>query len=450
MGNLQAEATVQTEPGTPRRRQFGIKHVLLLMCAIAALIVVWQKYVYVHPAHRNPSYEKAQYSRSGAITLGPTNISIKSVSRTDRDGTLLVENGGTRLLNTTVRNAKVLQGAGAWLDSAQIELVAEGGTFDVIDVRVFDFETRQRIDKVIRTSGHRMADRETLQIFRLGEKLPDSVDVFFRVQVYKPGNVPTKLMPNVGATCALPGGTLEITKFVRGFGSYSSATGFVASPEEALRSTGVMLRFNGDNGDSPAGAKYIINTVKKDGTRILRDRYLRFPGSYIDADNRRSELVIIQAGLDEIQHFEMRPFDGQHTFFYEGVQLPKTSTAKFANPPCPTVALNGVEETVSVPEFAPLVVSVQVMKGDAVCGTGGSERQVEVTVRPDGPEDVATKTTIVDRMHGLTTTNAKLIVGPAKSNSSGGAFGAGRSIRYRIVDSPIEDMKTIKFQVPKP
>ena len=173
------ESPAQTaKAATKSRRQFGLKHLLSLMVLAAAGIVGWQKFLYVHPAHRNMLYEKAPYTRSGFIDLEHCKISMESVARSDRNGTVFVEDGFGAKIATAAKHGLVLKNSGPWLDTAQIELAVTDGGFEVLESRVFDFENRETIDEIEPYSGTRMSDPTTLQIYRLGKKLPDQVDVF--------------------------------------------------------------------------------------------------------------------------------------------------------------------------------------------------------------------------------------------------------------------------------
>ena len=128
-----------------RSRQFGLKHLLLLMLLVAVGIVAWQKFIYVHPAHHNPSYEKAPYSRSGYVNLEHCRIAIESVTRSDRNGTLLTEDGFGVTQSTPPageQSLKALKTSGRWLDTAQIEFSSSGGKFEVLSTSIFDSQSR--------------------------------------------------------------------------------------------------------------------------------------------------------------------------------------------------------------------------------------------------------------------------------------------------------------------
>ena len=303
-----------------RLRQFKIRHLLILIAVCACAIVAWLNFIFVHPAHRIPLYEKAPYSRSGRMTIDGTSISIDRVTRNDRDGSLIVEDGFGRPITAEIANASVLGDCGAWLDAAQIELASASGEFEVLEIRIFDSETRQAVGHANSASGQRMIDPRTLQIYRLGERLPEIVDVFLRLHVHGDDDATWTIKPEVGGKCSLgPGRDLAVKELVRGMTSFSSADGFVTDPDEEQSNFAIVLQFQGDwSSNQDARETYQLVTVMKDGIRIHDDRFFRCGTSVADADGPW-ELRTVSANLDDVDHFEIRPFGGRHRFFFEGV-----------------------------------------------------------------------------------------------------------------------------------
>ncbi len=441
--------STQSKNSSKGRSQFGLRTLLWLTLLVAVAIVGWQKFFYVHPAHENRSYEKAPYVRSGSARLGDGSLSIVSVSRNDRNGNLLVEDGSGSPLKTAPRNAKILADAGPWLDAAQIELQSEGIETDIKLIRIFDFETRQLITEFNKSSGQRLVDPNTIQFYRLGEKLPDRVDVFMRLNVYDPKDPVAILSPTVGATCNALGGTFEVRELVRGFSSYTSETGIVASPEAAKSEMALMLGFNGT---WPKNEKYQIVAVRNDDTRVHHNRFLSTPGGYLDMAGRPAQLIVLMAGLDDIKHFELRRYGGGNRFFFEGVKLPKTSTAKFAVPPSPVVAID-INKPVAVDELAPLKVTIEALPGDAVNGTISNEQFRHVNLKQD-IQNTDKSTTIVGQLSGLSVPRWKIIVnaeaGPVDGNKSGSTSGGGSHLAYELVDVPHEEIMSVKIIMPSP
>ena len=441
--------STQSNERSKGRSQFGLRHLLLLTVLVALAVVGWQKFFYVHPAHKNPSYEKAPYVRSGSARLCDGSLSITSVSRNDRNGKLLVEDGSGSQLKAKPDNAKTLASAGPWLDAAQIELLPDGIATDITLIRIFDFETRQPITEFNKSSGQRLVAPNTIQIYRLGEKLPDRVDVFMRLNVYDPKDPVAILPPTVGATCKALGGTFEVRELVRGYAGYTAETGIIPSPESAHAETTLMLGFDGS---WPASQKYQIVAVLNDGTRVYRDRYFRFPGSYLDKNGKRAELINLVAGLDDIKHFELRPYGGGNKFFFEGVTLPNTSTAKFTVPPSPVVAID-INKPVTVDELAPLKVSIKAFAGDAVSGTIGNEQYSHTHLNQD-IQNADKNTTIVSRLSGLNQPRWKIVAnteaGPVGITGGGASWGGGEYLDFETVDVPHEEITTVKISMPSP
>lgn len=217
----------QSASPSPRRRQFGLMQLMILVFLIAAGIVAWQRLTYVHPAHENPEYQKGAYTRTGSILFDQCRIKMDTVLRNDRDGAILVEDGfgnsqAKEAADVIGDQAQVLKKSGGWMDTAEIQLSVTGGSIEVPQVLVFDSRSRKRINEQNdNLFGAWISGAETVQINRVGEKLPDRVDVLLRVWVYGEENTPTLLQPKVGATCKAPGGTVELLELHRGFQSYS-------------------------------------------------------------------------------------------------------------------------------------------------------------------------------------------------------------------------------------
>ena len=434
-----------------RFRQFRIWHLLILIAVSAIAIVVWLNFVYVHPTHQIPLYEKAPYSRSGRMTIDGTSISIKSVARNERDGTLLVEDGFGRAITSSIPHSKLLGSSAAWLDAAQIELAGAPGEFEVFDVRIFDSETREIIDEVNRASGKRMIDPETLQIYRLGARLPDTVDVFLRLNVHRDGETKRKIEPEAGAEVSLgPGRGMAIGEIARGYTSWSSTGGFVTDPKNRTSDFAMIFQFVGDWSSSPAEArrKYQLVTVLKDGTRLHDFRFFR--------SNSPREVVTVSANLDDVDHFEIRPFGGRHRFFFEGVRLPKTSTAKFQPPPSPRITLEESKNSYDITELAPLKVSVTLVPG-RVTGTSsrsGQQSQVGLDASEEG-------TSIICRQIGITDPGWSLVAFPASgeangtegekplfSHGGGSSNGSGQSLQYRHYQVDRNQIGSVELELP--
>lgn len=430
------------------RRQFSLKHLLLLMVASAVAILVYQRFIYVHPAHRaNPLYEKSPPITGGRVKIETCELSIRSVARSDRDGTILVENGFGRKLTAKVDNAGVLKKSGAWLDTTQIEFDVVGGEIDMYGFRVFDHESRMMLSDVSKARGLRRVGESTLQVYGLGEKLPDRVDVFMRVRCYHPSNIASRLSPNAGATCTMQDGVIRIDQIIRGMTGYTSEKGFTTSPEQEQNSTFVLLAFDGD---WPRDAKYEVSAITKQGERGRNDRYIRPPGAYLMPDGTRLEGVRFNLSCEEIDHIEVRPLGNYKTFFFDGLRLPKTSTAKFQQPPNPIFQVDGVAKEFVAKELLPLDVSFRLIRGDAVTGSSAYGSHLRLSYR-DEPTNPETETTLVGRVHGISEIGWDLLLTPnARRMGTRAVYGGGRwmgAYNYRV---PLEDVKQLKIQMPSP
>lgn len=430
-------------------RQFSLKHLLLLMVAFAIAIPAYQRFIYVHPAHRaNSLYEKAPPITGGRVKIGDCELSIRSVARTDRDGTILVEDGFGVKVATTVDNTKVLKQSAAWLDTAQIEFDVVGGQVDLHGIRVFDHDSRTLIEEINGARGTRRVDEDTLHFYGLGNRLPDVVDVFLRVRCYESSSKPIKLATYEGASCKTPHGVVRIDRIMRGMSSYSSESGFTTSPEREKENTFILLEFAGESWTNDAN--YEIRLVTKRNERILNDFYFGFPGSYVMPDGTRRAGIHCYWNLDDIEHFEIRPLGVYKKFFFDGLQMPQTSNAKFQTPPSPVLQVNGEEKDFKVAELMPLNVSLSFERGDVVNGTSSSGRNTHFSYHAD-PANVDTETTLIARVNGIKEIGWDLQLTPATRNfGAHTSSGSGRWMGAFNYHMPLENVKQLKIQWPPP
>ena len=343
------------------RTQFTIKRLLLLVLVAAIGIVVWQRYIYEHPAHKNPSYEKAPYTKSGQAQIGPNKLVVTSISRSDRDGSLVIQDRKGNPITRKIPNETVLKSSGSWLDTVQLELSVEPGDIEILELRVFDSESRASITTDDRF-GYRIVDSNTIHLYGLGAKLPDHVDVWMRLLSRKPNDTIVKLAPSEGASCKVHGGKLALAQMVEGNANFEKDR-FVVYREDANDCT-LLVEYDGP--DWPRGTRYQFTTVKKDGRRIPLDALISSTSFY----QSRKVIPWVSSGISEVDHFEIRPFVERDRFFFEGISLPKTSPAKFTAPPKAKFTFSGQTKSVELTELAPLSMRLSSLPGGYASGVG--------------------------------------------------------------------------------
>ncbi len=377
------------------RLRFTTRRLLVFVTCWCIALGVWRTYIYEPPTHKIPLYEKASGTRSLSTRIGPNTIRIAQLARNRRDGTLVVEDGhGTSLPTVKVTNPKHLADSAPWLDVVQIELEPGPGLLDIVEVRIFDHEAQTILGEVSPNFGWQVLKPNLLQIYGIGKELPVKVDVWLRVQSYDAKDQVTRLEPTKGASCDLPGGTLTLKDISGEYSSVDMIKGrFFGQRMESLDLVTSIFSWQGKQFNSA----YQIEAVLKSGERHRPDsipHLLHFDSGKFNAATFRGGII-----LEEIDHFELRPFRGRHKFFFEAVQLPPSTGKAFAKPPVATLKIKGQEVSVDIPNFAPLAARLTTHRGDWAFGTDGRGRYV--LQNPAGVTALEEDFSLVYQMRGI-------------------------------------------------
>lgn len=339
-------------------------------------------------------YEDSEGWYSSA-TIGPNTIKLGMVARNERDGTVLVENGaGIALKDVAVLNKSALADAAGWLDVVQIELQPGPDQFDIIEARIFDHHTRESISIDKAPYGWRVVRPNVVQIYGLGKKVPNDLDVWFRAQSYAASDPVTKLGPSVGSSCALPGGSLTLKSIQPGYWAYEGVKGLTRQLTASEAQVSTEMHWSGDW----KGGQYQIAAVARDGTKVHTGspHYLDF-GSAKASDHP----LYFDMALEDIDHFELRPFGGRHTFYLESVKLPKIADKPFGPRPSATIQVGGSEIKQRLQEFAPLEVRIATHRGDWASGVQANEHGASITARDGGPTELEESFTLTTTLQGM-------------------------------------------------
>jgi hypothetical protein len=340
------------------RFRFSLATLMLAVVGLAVLLTVWKAVTYEPFTHRFSAYEKAEGTRGKSITVGPTEVSLVTIARNDRDGRILFSDGrGGPATQQATANRLTLVDSAPWLDMVEIEL-APADRIDVIEARLFNHKTREWIGSDERVFNWQMAAPNVLQVYGIGNKLPDDLDVWFRAQSYPANDDIVTLANKLGSQCKLPGGTVTLVDARDNFWGYTSAAGLVkvGSPQEG---TTILINWKGKWGEVDYQIAAVSKTAEKSHTHGFH--FLRM----WDKETRH---VFFDMPLDEVDHFEFRPFGGRHVFFFEAVKLPKTSTVPFAKPPTFRADVGGREMEATPTEFLPLDFRVRTQRGEQLDG----------------------------------------------------------------------------------
>ena len=430
------------------RLRFTTRRLLLFVTCWCIALGVWRTYIYEPLTHKIPLYEKAYGTRRLSKRIGPNSIRIARVVRNRRDGALVVEDGyGTSLPAAKVTHPKHLAQAAPWLDVVQMELEPGPDLLDILEVRIFDHETRTLISQLHPRFGWQVIQPNLLQVYGLGKELPAKVDVWLRVQSYDATVQVTCLKPTKGASCTLPRGVLSLQDIRSGSWAYDSQKGgyHLQLDNEKVRSE-VSTVFSWR--EIRSGNDYQVVAVSKEGRRIHPD-LLVIPKWMMQPIPVRFRLP-----LEEIDHFELRPFRDRHRFFFEAVQLPLSTGKAFSKPPVATLKIYGQETKVGIPDFAPLSARFAAYRGNWTLGTSthwmSSSPWVES--RAGGAIAVEEEFTLVHHLRAIHSVSWQFrfqdsITGKMKTESEMSLRNSGTSgqVRYKNFRKPLEAIQAVEI-----
>jgi hypothetical protein len=144
--------------------------------------------------------------------------------------------------------------------------------------------------------------------------------------------------------------------------------------------------------------RYQVAAVTRAGKKLLDSHFLGYT-----AEGKSP--VEFHCPLDEIDHFELRPFGGGHRFFFAGLRLPRLTTGgpqAFAEPPTAVAKVGGqTVQAVAIPAFAPLDIRLQIADGFPFSGSVAGSNYHRLVPNPEGPQQLGAGFTLVLQSEGL-------------------------------------------------
>lgn len=390
-------------------------------------------------------YESAPPSDDLRIRVGPNVFEVASVVRNDRDGSLRFEDGrGSPSPARQTPETTGLVKAASWLDAANITLAGDPSRLQVIELRVFDHARRTLLGSGFGSNtGFVAVAPGAYQIRSMGAPLPDRVDVWFRASSHPKGEPIHRLSPSAGSKISLVEGTLRVVEIHAGRPGWSvqpiSRPKIDWHPADAVRTNQCSVAF--EWAGSRAGGRYQVAAVARDGRTWTSD----LP-HYLGA---RDGVEVLEFDLEpgEIDNFEVRPYGGRHTFYFEGVTLPPATPKSFGQPPSVTLKVGGRPGYHHLTAFDPVQVRVGVIQGDLITGieSGG----FDIAVRPRPGSRIAFDATY--EVEGLSSRGWDLhFLGSDGKRLRSYATRSGsvntNHLGYRGIDVPLEQVDAIRFE----
>lgn len=333
-----------------RQNRISLRSMFAATAVIASLLGIWRAFYYQPPTHKYPAYENANPVARLIAHVGSNTVALASVSRNRFDGGIDRENGRGVRLARTVPNQAVLSSCSQWLDVAQIEFAIDPSLVEILEARVFDHRSRTLLTELDKSFGWQMVGPNLLQVYGLGKKLPERLDIWLRAHSYKSDDEVLILEPEKNAQAFFRDATFTLNSIVD-----RSANLFSTPPPiEPFRYVdSCQISLVSKRSDDPKETRYEIAAIADDGTRHVHDRHVDLE---ITGDGEALTFEFLLAG--PVDRFQLRPYGGGHRFFFEAVELPKAGNRPFA--PAPTVRMPLQEGAVRqvLDEFAPLQISL--------------------------------------------------------------------------------------------
>jgi len=353
------------------------------------------------------SYEKAKGSKNLKIKVGPTTFKVNAVVRWDSEGTAHFEDGLGDVLTKVAFMTPGYSKQAPWMDIANIHISPDWERYDVLELRVFDHQTREMLSPKGRIGVGYDIDRSVVQLRSIGAPLPDSVDVWFRL-LHNPSDdkVWTVNAKSLGKPVQLYREQISLRTIKDGLWSHSTKQPAGGKPGQiqwtkrlkegdvcmaVFDFSNVKRRFWGKD------EKYQICAVGVDGKRYVPD----FP-HFIGVVSGTTEIIRFGLPAEKVSRFEIRPFHGRDKFYFDNVKLPRIGQRTFDPPPIVTARVTGTRAEFTSSVLHPIRVKVRVLPGIAAASAQGGSGTLAARVYPiHGPKNLDTQTTVIYDIHGI-------------------------------------------------
>jgi beta-lactamase regulating signal transducer with metallopeptidase domain len=298
----------------PKSAKLGLVGLVTIFLAAAVLLPMAKGEKEGTPVPKGGLYENAKGSKNHKIKVGPTKFEAHTVVRWHRDGNPVIMNPtGDALVNVPFK-VPDFSDETKWMDIAQVYLSPEQTAYDVIELRVFNHDTRKSLTSEgylgEETGVGYSIENSVVTIYSVGKLLPDSLDIWMRV-LHRGAKHYYILESRKQAAVDIDRNTLRILDIAKGQYDWENGkrTKHHAQYDDIV--TTVTVKF-----DKPGNKQYQICAIAKDGRRVVPD----FP-HFLRPSNGWTKLEFA-VPMDEIKTFEITPFKGRDRFFFDDVKLP--------------------------------------------------------------------------------------------------------------------------------
>ncbi len=431
--------------------------------AVAALLAAGVTVACIVPMARGaarpslPSlYEKARGAGDLKIGVQGETFKVNTVVRWGSDGAARYEDGRGNTPPVLGYPEPDYSSQARWMDIANVQLSPPDERYDLVELRVFDHATRELLQPDDGTAVGFDCSRSLVGLRSIGRRLPDSVDVWFRLVMRPAGGHVWSLPANPGATVALGSDTVTLHELHAGRGSYGMTeigggpediawTGF----DEDEHFTTVVFGWRGRSVRARSGSnsRYQICAITTDGRRVVPD-YPHFVAAGLGA----TQVYDLPVSPNELARIEFRPFTGREVFYFEDVRLPDVGDTPLEAPPACTFAVGGRGGTLTSDDWAPVRVRLTMEKGRTAHGVSGGALG-RVMRRQGPPPDANSAATAVYEVNGLSVRGLEVEMLDADGDlllregnrSRGTAWGSSYTVGYNSLGVPLSQIATVRM-----
>jgi hypothetical protein len=363
---------------------------LLIGVALAALVFKAARSVVVRPVRPvsvipleiDINWPGTIASKDLAIQDGPDWYSVLAVARNDHDGSVRVEDGRGRPVTAKLIRAlppadPIVTRAAPWIDVADVILAADPATLADVNCQVLAHKGRKFFHCPGLGVVYLPGNPPRVRLLSLGAALPETVDLWIdATRSPRRGTPVVRLEAKPGATVRVGPATFTIREIKRRrFGEPRfKARGALVHPDLGdLGAISVILNAwsdsQGDLYNSIMGPDmrpgYELCAVGRDGRRVYAEHHpiQSLPPRPSAKWNIGDGMLVFGIDREELSHFEAWPGLGWTRLYFDGVKLPRSVGRPFDPGPVVRIEVGGREIETSVPEFAPIPVTVRLRPG---------------------------------------------------------------------------------------
>lgn len=312
---------------------------------------------FTRPIAEVPRLKKATGTDTLELQSGGNVYRLGRVARRQADNAFVSENGkgkpwtGSGLPLPTLTN-------GQFMDHAVIDLDSPlADRFEIRHVEVLDAQTSLPLDSFQNGAGFVRTNKHRIELFSIGDKLPDSVSLVLTVHNYKESDFRHEFSadPNDDVEVEQGDNVLSIDYLAAGNHiGWSSRDGFVGEAESIDTISEVIFRIEGQGRQ-----KFSVWYVNKEGRRFDLKPY-----GWMSASVGSEGPITIGAPLNQIDHFELLPYRESETIYFENLRLPARQAELDQALPSAQFEIGGEARTATCLTFAPLEIKFQSYSGD--------------------------------------------------------------------------------------